>query len=71
MNMAWQNVQMARAIVARANVRMASGGALLPRQVSRQDQVMNNQDLEMARAIVARANIRVASGGTQLPRQVL
>ena len=63
MNMAWQNVQMARAIVARANVRMASGGALLPRQVSRQDQVMNNQDLEMARAIVARANIRAATSG--------
>ena len=67
--MACRNVEMARAIVARANVRALSGGALLPRQVSREDQDMSRQDVEMARAIVARAHIRVASGGTQLPRR--
>jgi hypothetical protein len=72
MDMTSQEMEMARAIVARANIRVAS--ARLPRQVSRQDKDtmdMNSPNVEMARAIVARANIRVASGGAQLPRQVL
>jgi hypothetical protein len=74
MDMTSQEMEMARAIVARANIRVASGSARLPRQVSRQDKDtmdMNSPNVEMARAIVARANIRVASGREQLPRQVL
>lgn len=73
MDMTSQEMEMARAIVARANIRVASA-RLPPRQVSRQDKDtmdMNGPNVEMARAIVARANIRVASGGAQLPRQVL
>jgi hypothetical protein len=73
MDMTSQEMEMARAIVARANIRVASA-RLRPRQVSRQDKDtmdMNSPNVEMARAIVARANIRVASGREQLPRQVL
>lgn len=56
MNINNQDMEMARALVARANIRVASGSALIPRQ--NQDTMdMTNQNVEMARALVARANI--------------
>ena len=65
MNINNQDMEMARALVARANIRVASGSALIPRQ--NQDTMdMTNQNVEMARALVARTNICLASGGLQL-----